>query len=50
MVIDVDVALERTMGSGAVNRRATTVRLVLRGRPGTAVIESASPGPLQNPR
>jgi serine/threonine protein kinase len=50
MVVDVDVALERTMGSGAVNRRATTVRLVLSGRPGATVIERATPGPLQNPR
>jgi hypothetical protein len=50
MVIDVDVALERTLGSGAIYRRASTVRLVLRGRPGTAVIESATAGPLQNPR
>jgi hypothetical protein len=50
MVVDVDVALERTMGSGAVNRRATTVRLVLSGRPGSTVIERATPGPLQNPR
>ncbi len=50
MVVDVDVALERTLGSGAVNRRTSTVRLVLTGSPGTAVIERATPGPLQNPR
>jgi hypothetical protein len=48
--IDVDVLVERTLGSGAVDKRTSTVRLVLRGQPGTAVIESAVPGPLQRSR
>jgi hypothetical protein len=50
VTVDVDVLVERTLGSGAVDRRTSTVRLVLRGRPGTAVIESAVPGPLQRTR
>jgi len=50
LLVDVDLELERTMGSGAVQRRATSVRLVLRGRPSAAVIESATPGPLTNAR
>ena len=50
LLVDVDLELERTMGSGAVQRRATSVRLVLRGRPGVAVIESATPGLLINAR
>ena len=50
LLVDVDLELERTMGSGAVQRRATSVRLVLRGRPGVVVIESATPGLLINAR
>ena len=50
LLADVDLQLERTMGSGAVQRRNTVVRLVLRNRAGTPVIESATPGALTNAR
>ncbi len=48
LVAEFTVELDRTMGSGAIQRRYSTVRLVLRGRPGAAVIATATPGPLRN--
>lgn len=48
MQVDVTVELERTMGSGAIQRRYSTVRLLLRGGPGAAVIETATASALRN--
>ncbi len=50
LLVDVDVQVERTMGSGALDRRTGTVRLLLRGRAGSAVVESATPGALTRAR
>lgn len=50
LLVDVDLQVERTLGSGALDRRTGTVRLTLRGRSGAAVIESAIPGALTRAR
>lgn len=50
LLVDVDLQVERTLGSGAVQRRVSTVRLVLRSRAGVAIIESATAGPVKSGR
>jgi hypothetical protein len=50
LLVDVDMQVERTLGSGAIDRRTGTVRLTLRGRAGAAAIESATPGALTRAR
>jgi len=50
LLVDVDLEIERTMGSGAQQKRETTVRLVLRARSGGVAIESATPGAVRNAR
>lgn len=50
LLVDVDLQVERTLGSGAVQRRVSTVRLVLRSRAGVAVIESATAGAVTSGR
>jgi len=50
LLVDLDVQVERTLGSGALDRRTGTVRLTLRGRAGAAMVESATLGELKRAR